>query len=56
MTPEIKIIEHEVEEQEVGQQQPFVRQVQDRSRAADDVLTDQREESAPDETPALFVP
>ena len=56
MTPEIKTIEHEPEEQEIRPQEPFIRQVQDHSRAADEVLTDQREDHAPDERPALFVP
>jgi hypothetical protein len=56
MTPEVKTIEKEPEKQEVQVQETFIRQVQDHSRAADEVLTDQREACAPNDRPALFVP
>ena len=37
-------------------QEPFVRQVEDHSLPAQDVLTDQHEAREPDEAPALFIP
>lgn len=55
MIPQPKSMETE-EAQEAGLQEEYVRQVEDRSRSAEEVLTDQQAGRAPDETPVLFVP
>jgi hypothetical protein len=55
MTPQSKSIEHESAE-DTYLQEEFVRQVEDHSLPAREVLTEQQEGRTPDEAPALFVP
>jgi hypothetical protein len=55
MTPQSKEIQHE-SDQEIHLQEEFVRQVEDHSLPAREVLTEQQEVRAPEEAPALFVP
>ena len=55
MTPQSKPIEQD-RAKELQQEDEFVRQVEDHSLPARDVLTEQQEERAPNEHPALFVP
>ncbi len=55
MTPQSKSIEKESAE-EIHLQEEFVRQVEDHSLPAHEVLTEQQEGRAPNEAPALFVP
>ena len=55
MTPPAKSMDGErVEEAEIHEQ--FVLQVEDHSRPAQDILTEQQESRAADESPALYVP
>ena len=55
MMPQPKSMENE-EAEEARLQEEYVRQVEDRSRSAQEVLTDQQAGRTPDETPVLFVP
>ncbi len=55
MTPQTITIEKESQE-EPRLQEPFVRQVEDHSLPAQQVLTDQQEDRAPEQPPVLFVP
>ncbi len=55
MTPQITTVETEAQD-EPRLQEPFIRQVEDHSLPAQQVLTDQQEERAPDEPPVVFVP
>lgn len=55
MAPQIKNTEKERIEQAHLQEQ-FVPQVDDRSRPAQQVITDQQESHKANETPALYVP
>ena len=55
MTPQAKSIEQESLEKE-SLQDEYVRQVEDHSRPAQEVLADQQESRAANESPALFVP
>jgi hypothetical protein len=55
MTSQSKSIEHE-SVQETPPQEEFVRQVEDHSLPAREVLTEQQEDRAANEAPALFVP
>ena len=54
MAPENKIVEKKKTE-EIAPQDEYVRQVEDNSRPAQEILTDQRERPA-GEMPAVFVP
>ncbi len=56
MIPQTRIVEQEPEATGLLPQEPFVRQVEDDSLPAEEVLMDQQEARAPDETPALFIP
>jgi hypothetical protein len=55
MAPEVNSIEHETAE-EPHVQEEFVRQVEDHSLPAREVLSEQQEVRAATEAPALFVP
>lgn len=55
MTPETKTIDQESTEEARMQEQSLL-YVEDRSRSAHDVLTDQRQERKEDAAPAIFVP
>ncbi len=55
MLPETKNVDQETPEQ-VRLQEQTILQVEDHSRPAQDVLTDQRESRTEDGAPALFVP
>ncbi len=55
MNPQTKIMEQEGTEESLSQEQ-YVRQVEDHSRPAEEILTDQQEGRKPEEAPALFVP
>jgi hypothetical protein len=55
MTPQTKSAEQE-DADEIRLQEEYVRQVEDHSRPAQEVLTDQLEGCAPNEAPVLFVP
>jgi hypothetical protein len=55
MTPEIKTIDQEREEEPRLQEQNIL-YVEDHSRPAREVLKDQRQKRTEDEAPALFVP
>ncbi len=55
MTPQTKSIEEERVE-EVQLQEQFVAQVEDHSRPAQEVLTDQQERRDANEATALFIP
>jgi hypothetical protein len=54
MTPQTITIEKE--RQDEPRQEPFVRQVEDHSLPAQQVLTDQQEDRTPVQPPVLFVP
>ena len=55
MTPQTKSKEQEsVEENRLPEE--YVRQVQDHSRPAQEVLLDEQEDRAPNDAPVLFVP
>ena len=56
MNPQTRIVEQEPDETDLLPQEPFVRQVEDHSLPAQDVLTDQQAAREPDDAPALFVP
>ncbi len=56
MIPQTRIVEQEPDPAEALPEEPFVRQVEDHSLPAQDVLTDQHEAREPDEAPALFIP
>ena len=56
MNPQTRIVEQEPDAKDLLPQEPFVRQVEDHSLPAEDVLTDQQEAREPDEAPTLFVP
>jgi hypothetical protein len=55
MSPQLNSMEHEPAE-EAHLQEEFVRQVEDRSLPAREVLTEQQEVRSATEPPALFVP
>ncbi len=55
MTPQTKTTDQEATE-DVWLDEQHIRQVEDRSRAAREVLADQQQERAEDLAPALFVP
>ncbi len=55
MTPQITIVETEAQEEPRLQEQ-FIRQVEDHSLPAQQVLTDQQEGRAPEQPPVVFVP
>ena len=55
MMPQIETLEQESTEEPLTQEQ-YVRQVDDHSRPAQEVLADQQEGRTPDESPASFVP
>ncbi len=55
MTPQITIVETEAQEEPRLQEQ-FIRQVEDHSLPAQQVLTDQQEDRAPEQPPVVFVP
>ncbi len=55
MNPQTNVIEQEAVEEAETQEQ-YVRQVEDHSRPAQDILADQQAGRQPDEAPALFVP
>ena len=55
MTPQSKPVQQDRTE-ELQQEDGFVRQVEDHSLPARDVLREQQEERASSEHPALFVP
>ncbi len=54
MTPQTKLIEDEGTE-EIRLQEESLREVEDHSLSAQDVLTEQQK-SAPEQAPSLFVP
>ena len=56
MSPQTKTIEQEGAEETRLQEQQFVRQVEDHSLPAQQVLSDQQDGRTPDQPPALFVP
>ncbi len=56
MIPQTRIVEQEPDPAEALPQEPFVRQVEDHSLPAEDVLIDQQEAREPDEAPASFIP
>lgn len=55
MAPETKSSEQEGV-QEINFSEEYVRQVDDHSRPAQEVLTDQKAGSGPNDAPVLFVP
>jgi hypothetical protein len=55
MMPQTSTGEHESVE-EASLPEEYVRQVEDHSRPAQEVLTDQHEGRAPEDAPVLFVP
>ncbi len=55
MNPQTKIMEQEETSEGVAEEQ-YVRQVEDHSRPAQEILTDQQEGRKPEEAPVLFVP
>ena len=55
MTPQIITVTQE-HEQETQPQEQFIRQVEDHSLPAQQVLSDQQDRQKPDQAPALFVP
>ncbi len=55
MNPQTKIMEQEVTEESPSQEQ-YVRQVEDHSRPAQEILTDEQQGRKPEEAPVLFVP
>jgi len=55
MMPQTKTMDQESAE-ETRLQEQYIRQVEDHSRPAQEVLTDQQEARTPDDAPALFVP
>ncbi len=55
MTPQTRTIEMESEE-ELDLQEQFIRQVEDHSLPAEQVLTDQQDSRPPEQPPVLFIP
>ena len=55
MTPQTKSKE-QASVEETRLQEEYVRQVEDHSRPAREVLTDEQEDRAPNDAPVLFVP
>jgi len=55
MMPQINMDEQKTAE-ETSLPEEYVRQVEDHSRPAQEVLTDQHEGRAPEDAPVLFVP
>jgi hypothetical protein len=55
MNPQTQVTEMDAPE-EIRLEEPFVRQVEDHSLPAQQVLTDQQDGREPDQSPALFVP
>ncbi len=56
MTPQTKKTEQEKVVQETRVQEQFIREVEDRSLPAQEVLNDQQASRDPSEAPVLFVP
>ena len=56
MTPQTTTIEQESQEEPRLQEQQYIRQVEDHSLPAQQVLTDQQEGRPPEQPPVVFVP
>ncbi len=56
MMPQPKIVEQEMQEDRELPQELFVRQVEDHSLPADEILNEQKEEREPNQPRSLYVP
>ncbi len=54
--PQIQMSEQERDEQQGQEQEPFIRQVEDHSLPAEEVLNDPQEDLGPSEARPLFIP